>query len=92
MDDCQFIFINSPQSRRKVIDVVYKSDYESIINLQGDMPMIDPINIKSVNLPLEHGYDIGTIATNITPKVIIKRIMTKRFGHVGFELSNLCNV
>jgi 3-deoxy-manno-octulosonate cytidylyltransferase (CMP-KDO synthetase) len=45
-----------------------KSDYESIINLQGDMPMIDPINIKSVNLPLEHGYDIGTIATNISTK------------------------
>ena len=34
---------------------------------------------------------IFSIATKITPKVIIKRIMTKRFGHVGFELSNLCN-
>ena len=43
-----------------------KDDYESIINLQGDMPLIDPINIQSVNLPLKNGYDIGTIATNIS--------------------------
>ena len=45
-----------------------KSDYESIVNLQGDMPMIDPNDIKSVNLPLEYGYDVGTLATNITSK------------------------
>ena len=43
-----------------------KNDYESIINLQGDMPLISSINIKSVNIPLENGYDIGTIATNIS--------------------------
>ena len=43
-----------------------KDEYESIINLQGDMPLIDPINIQNVNIPLENGYDIGTIATNIS--------------------------
>jgi len=43
-----------------------KDDFESIINLQGDMPLIDPINIQSVNLPLKNGYDIGTIGTNIS--------------------------
>ena len=43
-----------------------KDDYESIINLQGDMPLIDSINIQSVNIPLENGYDIGTIATDIS--------------------------
>ena len=43
-----------------------KDEYESIINLQGDMPLIDSINIQSVNIPLENGYDIGTIATNIS--------------------------
>ena len=43
-----------------------KHDYESIINLQGDMPLIDSINIQNVNIPLENGYDIGTIATNIS--------------------------
>ena len=52
-----------------------KSDYESIINLQGDMPMIDPNDIKSVNLPLEYGYDIGTLATNITSKQIKKNVL-----------------
>ncbi len=43
-----------------------KNNYESIINLQGDMPLIDSTNIKSVNIPLENGYDIGTIATDIS--------------------------
>ena len=43
-----------------------KDDYESIINLQGDMPLIDSINIQSVNIPLKNGYDIGTIATDIS--------------------------
>ena len=43
-----------------------KDDYESIINLQGDMPLIDYTNIQSVNIPLENGYDIGTIATDLS--------------------------
>ena len=44
---------------------ILENDYESIINLQGDMPIIDPENIKNVNLPLMHGFDIGTIATDL---------------------------
>ena len=43
-----------------------KDDYESIINLQGDIPLIDSMNIQSVNIPLKNGYDIGTIATDIS--------------------------
>ena len=43
-----------------------KDDYESIINLQGDMPLIDPLILKNVNSPLNYGYQIGTIATNIS--------------------------
>ena len=43
-----------------------KDEYESVINLQGDMPLIDPKNIKSVNLPLINGFEIGTISTNIS--------------------------
>tara|TARA_B100000029_G_scaffold495898_1_gene561466 strand:+ start:550 stop:1287 length:738 start_codon:yes stop_codon:yes gene_type:complete len=43
-----------------------KDDYESIINLQGDMPLINSMTIQSVNIPLENGYDIGTIATDIS--------------------------
>ena len=30
------------------------------------MPLIDSINIQSANIPLENGYDIGTIATDIS--------------------------
>ena len=45
-----------------------KNDYESIINLQGDMPFIDPMILESVNKPLMHGYKIGTIATDIAKK------------------------
>ena len=67
--------------------LVNKSDYESIINLQGDMPMIDPINIKSVNLPLEHGYDIGTIATNINKEQEENKNITK--VSIDWEKSDL---
>jgi|AACY02.8.fsa_nt_gi CMP-2-keto-3-deoxyoctulosonic acid synthetase len=45
-----------------------KDDYESIINLQGDMPLIDPKILECVNEPLMHGYEIGTIATDIVKK------------------------
>ena len=43
-----------------------KNEYESIINLQGDMPLINPMILEIVNLPLNQGYEIGTIATNIS--------------------------
>ena len=42
-----------------------KNDYESVINLQGDMPLIDPTILKMVNFPLKNGYEIGTLATDI---------------------------
>ena len=54
-----------------------KNDYESIINLQGDMPLIDYKNIQSVNIPLHHGYDIGTIATDILSNEIKNENITK---------------
>ena len=40
--------------------------FDSIINLQGDMPLIDPTDIEKVNIPLSQGFDIGTLVTNIT--------------------------
>ena len=43
-----------------------KNEYESIINLQGDMPLINPMILEIANLPLNHGYQIGTIATDIS--------------------------
>ena len=38
---------------------------DSIINLQGDMPIINPSDIKKVNQPLEQGFDIGTLVTDL---------------------------
>ena len=55
----------------------YKNDYESIINLQGDMPMINPKDIKSASLPLKYGFEIGTIATNITDNEEMNPNITK---------------
>ena len=40
--------------------------FESIINLQGDMPIIEPKDIKKVNSPLIQGFDIGTLVTDLT--------------------------
>ena len=54
-----------------------KDDYESIINLQGDMPLIDYKNIQSANIPLHNGYDIGTIATDISSDEIKNENITK---------------
>ena len=54
-----------------------KDDYESIINLQGDMPLIDYKNIQSANIPLHNGYNIGTIATDISSDEIKNENITK---------------
>ena len=54
-----------------------KNDYESIINLQGDVPLIDYKNIQSANIPLHNGYDIGTIATDISSNEIKNENITK---------------
>ena len=42
--------------------------FESIINLQGDMPLIEPYDIIKVNEPLIQGFDIGTLVTNFKEK------------------------
>ena len=40
--------------------------YDSIINLQGDMPLVSPDHIKKVNEPLLNGFEIGTLATDLS--------------------------
>ena len=40
--------------------------FDSIINLQGDMPLVDPKDIKQVNEPIIQGYDISTLVTNFS--------------------------
>ena len=39
-----------------------------IINLQGDLPNISPQAIKKSIVPLENGFDVGTLASIITKK------------------------
>ena len=54
-----------------------RHDYESVINLQGDMPLIDYKNIQSANIPLHNGYEIGTIATDVSSNEIKNENITK---------------
>ena len=63
---------NLPSGTDRIFEVIktYNNphQFDSIINLQGDMPIIDPIDIKKVNIPLVQGFDIGTLVTSISPK------------------------
>ena len=40
--------------------------FECIINLQGDMPLVNPNDIQKVSIPLMQGFDIGTLVTHIS--------------------------
>tara|TARA_B100001123_G_scaffold433202_1_gene557483 strand:+ start:137 stop:868 length:732 start_codon:yes stop_codon:yes gene_type:complete len=60
---------NIPSGTDRVYSAIEKklnlNEYESIINLQGDMPLINSKDIEKVNFPLKQGFDIGTLVTNI---------------------------
>ena len=61
---------NLPSGTDRIYEVIKNHpeghQFESIINLQGDMPTIIPTDIKKVNIPLVQGFDIGTLVTNIS--------------------------
>ena len=61
---------NLPSGTDRIFEVIRnysdKLKIDSIINLQGDMPIINPEDIKKVNIPLLQGFDIGTLVTDIT--------------------------
>ncbi len=42
------------------------NQFECIINLQGDMPLVNPNDIQKVSILLMQGFDIGTLVTNIS--------------------------
>ena len=42
------------------------NQFECIINLQGDMPLVNPNDIQKVRIPLMQGFDIGTLVTHIS--------------------------
>ena len=48
----------------QILDAAKKHDV--IVNLQGDLPSIDPSYLATVLKPLTLGYDIGTLAAPIT--------------------------
>ena len=60
---------NLPSGTDRIFAAIKKihnvSQLDSIINLQGDMPIIDPQDISKVNVPLLQGFDIGTLVTEL---------------------------
>ena len=52
-------------------------EFDFVINLQGDMPIIKPQQIKKVINPLKHKYSIGTLATNLKKDEVSNKNVTK---------------
>tara|TARA_B100001093_G_scaffold158391_1_gene150917 strand:- start:3971 stop:4705 length:735 start_codon:yes stop_codon:yes gene_type:complete len=53
------------------------NEFDHIINLQGDMPLIQPETIKKVLYPLKNNYSIGTLATSLNSKEFQNPNVTK---------------
>ena len=53
------------------------SEIDYIINLQGDMPLIESHHIKKVIEPLKNNFQIGTMATNLKREEISNPNITK---------------
>ena len=54
-----------------------KDQIDAIINLQGDMPLIDPADIQKVLNPLKKDFTISTLATNLKDDQIVNPNVTK---------------
>ena len=61
---------NLPSGTDRVYEVINNhpnvNQFECIINLQGDMPLVNPNDIQKVSIPLVQGFDIGTLVTHIS--------------------------
>ena len=59
-----------PSGTDRVYEVINNhpnaNQFECIINLQGDMPLVNPNDIQKVSIPLMQGFDIGTLVTHIS--------------------------
>ena len=52
-------------------------DIDTIINLQGDMPLINPDHILKVIDPIKNNFTIGTLATNLNDNELNNPNVTK---------------
>ena len=52
-------------------------DIDIIINLQGDMPLINPDHILKVINPIKKNFSIGTLATNLNNNELKNHNVTK---------------
>jgi len=72
---------NLPSGTDRIFAAIKKIDninqLDSIINLQGDMPIIDPQDIAKVNVPLLQGFDIGTLVTELKENQVADTNVTK---------------
>ena len=53
------------------------SQIECVINLQGDMPLINPKHIQEVIKPIKNNYSIGTLATTLQKNELHNPNVTK---------------
>ena len=72
---------NLPSGTDRIYSALTKmpehKEFDFIINLQGDMPIIKPQQIKKVINPLKHKYSIGTLATNLKKDEVSNKNVTK---------------
>ena len=61
-----------------------KKNVDHILNLQGDEPMIDPLDVVNLNkLMIKHNSDIGTLASEIEERKVLNnenivKVITKK--------------
>ena len=72
---------NLPSGTDRIFEVVKNlteiEEVDNIINLQGDMPIINPLDIKKVIIPLTQGFDMGTLVAKISLNEEIDNNITK---------------
>ncbi len=62
-----------------ILKINHKIKFDYIINLQGDMPLIKPTQIKKVLEPLIENFKIGTLATKLKKNEETNPNVTKVF-------------
>ena len=89
---------NHPSGSDRIFEALQKLDpaarHDVVVNLQGDLPAIDPAAIRACLLPLDElGCDIGTLAAEIVdpsertnPNVTKAVVAWDKAGDVGHAL------